>query len=72
MRYELENGMTHKFAVGASVYYTANFPNTVARSPYKIVRQLPVERDNRIVYRIKSAAESFERTAEEHQLSSLI
>jgi hypothetical protein len=70
MRCKLENGMPHKFAVGASVYYEGNFPSSVARSPYKIVRQLPVERDNRIVYRIKSAAESFERTAEESQLSS--
>jgi hypothetical protein len=33
------------------------------------VRQLPVERDNRLSYRIKSASESFERIAEEHQLS---
>jgi hypothetical protein len=34
-----------------------------------VTRQLPIERDSRILYRIKSAAESFERTAEEHQLS---
>ena len=40
-----------------------------ARGTYKVVRQLPVERDNRLVCRIKSAAENFERTAEEHQLS---
>jgi hypothetical protein len=60
--------MSHKFTVGASVYYEGNFPGTAARSPYKVVRHLPVERDNRIVYRIKSAAESFERTAEENQL----
>jgi hypothetical protein len=33
------------------------------------VRQLPVERDNRLLYRIKSAAERFERTAAEFQLS---
>jgi hypothetical protein len=33
------------------------------------VRQLPVERDNRLVYRIKSVAETFERTADEYQLS---
>jgi hypothetical protein len=32
------------------------------------VRQLPVERDSRLMYRIKSAGESFERIAEEHQL----
>jgi len=40
-----------------------------ARGLYKVTRQLPVERDARILYRIKSAAETFERTAEEHQLS---
>lgn len=61
--------MPHKFAVGASVYYNGGSLTPGVRGIYKIVRQLPVERDNRIVYRIKSAAESFERTAEEHQLS---
>jgi hypothetical protein len=33
------------------------------------VRQLPVERDNKLLYRIKGVAESFERTAEEFQLA---
>jgi hypothetical protein len=61
--------MTHKFAVGASVHYEGGTLTPGARSLYKVVRQLPVERDNRLLYRIKSAAESFERTAEEHQLS---
>lgn len=32
-------------------------------------RELPIERDNKIVYRIKSQGETFERTVEEHQLS---
>ena len=40
-----------------------------ARGIYKVTRQLPVENDNRILYRVKNPAESFERTAEEHQLS---
>jgi hypothetical protein len=62
--------MTHKFAVGATVYYESGFPaGGAARGVYKIVRQLPVERDARLVYRIKSQAETFERTAEESQLS---
>ncbi len=61
--------MSPKFAVGASVYYEGRFPNGGARGVYKIVKQLPVERDNRIVYRIKSSAETFERIAEEHQLT---
>ena len=58
----------HKFKVGASVHFEGGGLNPAARGIYKITRQLPVERDNRVLYRIKSAAESFERTAEEHQL----
>jgi hypothetical protein len=61
--------MTHKFNVGATVHYEGGTLAAGARGIYKVTRQLPVERDNRILYRIKSAAESFERTAEEHQLS---
>lgn len=61
--------MTHKFSVGANVYYAPTYGVAAARGKYKIVRQLPVENDNKITYRIKSVAETFERTAEEHQLS---
>ncbi len=56
--------MPHKFAIGSDVYYKGGFPNSGGRGVYKIVKQLPVERDNRIVYRIKSPAETFERMAE--------
>jgi hypothetical protein len=61
--------MNHKYSPGESVYYEAQFGNDAARGMYTIVRQLPIERDKRLSYRIKSAAESFERTAEEHQLT---
>ena len=61
--------MTHKYNSGQTVYYKSQFPNSAARGPYKVVRRLPVENDNRLSYRIKSAAESFERTAEEFQLT---
>jgi len=61
--------MPHKFAVGTSVYFSGGALTPGVRGIYKVVRQLPVEMDNRLLYRIKSAAESFERTAEEHQLS---
>ncbi len=61
--------MPHKFNIGSSVYYNGGTLTPGARGSYKIVRQLPVEMDNRLSYRIKSAAETFERTAEEHQLS---
>ncbi len=60
--------MIHKFAVGAMVHYEGGMMAGAARGVYKVTRQLPVERDNRIVYRIKSQSETFERTAEEHQL----
>jgi hypothetical protein len=61
--------MTHKFAIGSNVYFEPRFGDAAARGKYKIVRQLPIENDNRLSYRIKSLAESFERVAEEHQLS---
>jgi hypothetical protein len=61
--------MNHRYAAGQDVYYEAQFGNNAARGKYRVVRQLPIERDNRLTYRIKSAAESFERIAEEHQLS---
>jgi len=61
--------MTHKFSNGQDVYYEPTFGNAAARGKYKIVRTLPVENDNRLAYRIKSIAETFERIAEEHQLS---
>jgi len=60
--------MPHKFAVGTSVYFESSLLIAAVRGSYKIMRHLPVERDNRIVYRIKSMAETFERTAEESQL----
>ena len=61
--------MTHKFSNGQNVYYVPMFGNAASRGKYKIVRSLPVENDNRLAYRIKSIAESFERIAEEHQLT---
>ncbi len=61
--------MTHKFAVGASVHYDGGTLMPGAPGDYKVVRHFPVERDNRILYCIKNAAETFERTAEEFQLT---
>jgi hypothetical protein len=61
--------MPHRFSAGTDVYYEASFGSPAASGTYKVVRQLPVERDNRLSYRIKSVSESFERIAEEHQLS---
>jgi len=61
--------MAHKYSVGQMVYFDSRAGHT-ARGQYKITRLVPVERDNQLVYRIKSPAETFERTAEEHQLKT--
>jgi hypothetical protein len=61
--------MTHKYATGQNVYYEPAHGNAASRGKYKIIRPLPVENDNRLAYRIKNVAESFERIAEEHQLT---
>jgi hypothetical protein len=61
--------MSHKYSAGQNVYYEPQFGNNGSRGKYKIVRQLPIEGDKRLSYRIKSVAESFERIAEEHQLT---
>jgi hypothetical protein len=60
--------MTYKFNIGAAVHFEGGSLTPGAKGVYKVVRRLPVERDNRVTYRIKSAAETFERTAEEQQL----
>jgi len=65
-----QTAMTHKYASGQNVYYEPTFGNAAARGKYTIVRTLPVENDSRVSYRIKSLAETFERIAEEHQLSA--
>ena len=61
--------MSHRYSTGQNVYYDPQFGNNASRGKYKIVRQLPIERDNRLSYRIKSTTKSFERIAEEHQLT---
>jgi len=61
--------MMHKYSAGQNVYYEPALGNPAAPGHYTVVRLLPVENDNRVSYRIKSVAESFERIAEEHQLS---
>jgi len=59
----------HKYSIGQLVYFEAAFQHNAARGQYKIVRLVPVEQNNRVIYRIKSPTEAFERTAEEHQLT---
>ena len=64
--------MMHKYSVGQLVYFEGTFGHNAASGPYKIVRLVPIERDNRVIYRIKSPAETFERAAEEHQLKTTL
>lgn len=63
--------MMHKFSQGTTVFYQPSHGQAAARGPYKIVQRLPIENDNRLAYRIKNVAETFERIAEEHQLSRM-
>jgi hypothetical protein len=59
----------HRYSIGQLVDFDAPFQCDAARGQYKITSLVPIERDNKVVYRIKSLAEAFERTAEEHQLT---
>jgi hypothetical protein len=63
--------MSHKYAVGQDVYYSPPVKHSAARGIYKITARLPVENDERNTYRIKSAVEAFERTADEVELSAV-
>jgi|SRR5215472_3053339 len=60
----------HKYGIGQIVYFEGTFGYSAARGQYTIVGLVPVEKDNKVAYRIKNPAEAFERVAEEHQLTS--
>jgi len=64
--------MIHKYSVGQLVYFEGAFGSDAARGQYKIVGLVPVEKDNKLIYRIKNPAEAFDRTAEEHQLKAAL
>jgi hypothetical protein len=55
--------------LGTPVYYSPSIKHSAARGIYKVTARLPVESDGRLTYRIKSAAEKFERTADESELT---
>jgi hypothetical protein len=61
--------MSHKYAVGQDVYYSPPVKHSAARGIYKITARLPVESEGRLT--IKSAVETFERTADEVELSAV-
>ena len=61
--------MAHKFRIGQDVFYRPSIKYTAAPGIYTIIKTLPVESEDRLAYRIKSAAETFERTADESELT---
>jgi len=62
----------HKYSVGQLVYFEPTFGYNVPRGQYKIVGLVPIENDNRLIYRIKNPAEPYERIAEERQLKTAL
>ena len=61
--------MEHKYRVGQDVYHSPPVRHAAPRGPYKITARLPVEIEGQHTYRIKNAAESCERTADESDLT---
>ena len=61
--------MAHKFRIGQDVYYRPSIKYSAAPGIYTIIKTLPVESEDRLAYRIKSAVETFERTADESELT---
>ena len=59
--------MTHRYPVGARVRLSFPQRNAAAGS-YEVVRQLPFSSDGELQYRIKNAAEDYERVAKESDL----
>ena len=61
--------MAHKYRIGQDVFYRPSIKYTAAPGIYTIIKTLPVESEGRLTYRIKSAAETFDRTADESELT---
>jgi hypothetical protein len=60
--------MPKSLAVGDKVYFDGPMRGA-SQTQYTIMRVMPVENDDRRRYRIKSTAETFERVANEDQLT---
>ena len=60
--------MQHRYRTGQTVFLSSRASNA-SRAPFKIVRPMPVDNDDRVRYQIKSTAEAFMRIAEEHDLT---
>jgi hypothetical protein len=61
--------MGHEYGVGQDVYYSPPIRHGTAPARTKILARLPIESEGRLTYRIKSAIETFERTADESDLT---
>ena len=61
--------MTHKYSLGQIVHFEGMVTRGAARGEYTIVSLVPIEIDNKLIYRIKSPLEAFERTADEDELT---
>ena len=59
--------MGHKYRIGQDVYYEPSIKYTAAPGIYTIIKTLPVESEDRLAYRIKSAAKTL--TADESELA---
>jgi hypothetical protein len=44
----------HKYSIGQLVYFEGPFQYDAARGQYKIVSLVPIEKGNKVVYRIKN------------------
>jgi hypothetical protein len=64
--------MTHRFSIGQRVRLRAIRGAQLGSGSFKIVAALPIERAGEVRYRIKSEAESFERVADETNLSRTV
>ena len=61
----LASGINARFTQLNNTIIPTVIKHTAAPGIYKIVGTLPVESEGRLTYRIKSAVETFERTADE-------
>jgi len=61
--------VTHLYRLGAQVRLNRGFPRrNAALGPYEVLQQLPCTTDGEHQYRIRNAAEQYERVAKESEL----
>jgi len=62
----------HKFSIGQQVLFARNDLTKKVAEVVEVLRQMPSDVDGEPQYRIKASDEGFERSAKEHQLSTVI